>query len=192
MTYLRKKKRHDKDQIILRFKKQLRQNYRAKPGILPYVLILDNLKASFNIGKIFRSADAFGAREIHLIGTTYFDPGPAKGSLKWIPSFFHEDFASCHQMLSEQGYTFFTLEPESEQCLHGSRLPAQSAFILGHEEFGISFARSAYPDIQALKIEQYGKVQSLNVSIAATIVMYEYSRQHQPLLSAAAAGGQPK
>ncbi|HFQ90627.1 MAG TPA: hypothetical protein ENK27_11190, partial [Desulfobulbus sp.] len=39
----------------------------ARPGIHSCILVLDGLKPDFNIGKIFRSADAFGAREIHLV-----------------------------------------------------------------------------------------------------------------------------
>jgi tRNA G18 (ribose-2'-O)-methylase SpoU len=51
---------------------------------------------------------------------------------------------------------------------------------LGHEERGISAGIAAYPDIQSLSIPQFGKVQSLNVSIAASIVMWEYLRQNPP------------
>ncbi len=48
---------------------------------------------------------------------------------------------------------------------------------MGHEEHGISFDRTLY-EIQCLSIPQFGQTESLNVSIAASIVMYEYSRQH--------------
>ncbi|WP_462331182.1 TrmH family RNA methyltransferase [Thiohalocapsa halophila] len=47
--------------------------------------------------------------------------------------------------------------------------------MLGHEEFGLGAAALALP---ALSIAQYGPVQSLNVSVAASIAMYEYHRQH--------------
>jgi tRNA G18 (ribose-2'-O)-methylase SpoU len=56
-------------------------------------------------------------------------------------------------------------------------LPHKSAFILGHEEFGCSFVPDDYPQMQTLTIPQFGSVQSLNVSIAASVVMYEYVRQ---------------
>ena len=46
--------------------------------------------------------------------------------------------------------------------------------MLGHEEFGFSFEPQDYPELQKLTIPQFGSVQSLNVSIAASVVMYEY------------------
>ena len=49
--------------------------------------------------------------------------------------------------------------------------------MLGHEEFGFSFNRQDYPDLRSLAIPQTGSVQSLNVSVAASVVMYEYARQ---------------
>lgn len=50
--------------------------------------------------------------------------------------------------------------------------------IFGNEEFGLSFRGDDFHAIKSLKIPQYGRVQSLNVSIAASIVMYEYIKQH--------------
>lgn len=150
----------------------------ATPGVHDFVIVLDNLKPSFNIGKIFRSADAFGAREVHLIGIDHFEVKSAKGSFKWVPAFFHEDFAACYQNLSEKGYTMYTLEPGEETTLFQASLPSESAFIFGHEEFGISFDPGDYPDIKHLSVPQFGRVGSLNVSVAASVVMYEYLRQH--------------
>lgn len=49
---------------------------------------------------------------------------------------------------------------------------------MGHEEFGISFDRREFPAVDGLSIPQWGHVQSLNVSVAASIVLYEYVRQH--------------
>jgi tRNA G18 (ribose-2'-O)-methylase SpoU len=50
--------------------------------------------------------------------------------------------------------------------------------VIGHEEFGPSFTADRYPDITPIRIPIYGQVESLNVSVAASIVMYEYVRQH--------------
>lgn len=150
----------------------------AEPGVHDFVIVLDNLKPSFNIGKIFRSGDAFGARAIHLIGTEYFDVKSAKGSFKWLPAHFHVTFDACHKMLMAEGYTFFILEPDAPNPLHKIALPPKSAFVFGHEEHGISFDITAYRDIKSIKVPQVGRVESLNVSVAASIVMYEYLRQH--------------
>ncbi len=170
--------------IATRFEYARRRNMAsAEPGLHECILILDGLKPDFNIGKIFRSADAFGVREIHLIGVTIFDPDPAKGSVRWVPFYRHEDFASCYCALSERGYSVIVLEPGCSNQLGACEFAEKTAFVMGHEEFGISFDRHTYPDIVGLSIPQWGHVQSLNVSVAAALVTYEYVRQHGKPLS---------
>ena len=165
--------------IEARYEQARRRNLvSAKLGLHEYILVLDGLKPDFNIGKIFRTADAFGAREIHLVGVSAFNPDSAKGSVRWVTFYHHDDFPSCYQDLKEKGYTFTVLEPGCSELLGSCTLAKKSAFVMGHEEFGISFDRSEYPDIEAISIPQWGHVQSLNVSVAASIVMYEYVRQH--------------
>ncbi len=173
----REELRRERQQGLKRYEKHRRRNLLAEPGQHPFIIVLDHLKAGFNIPKIFRSAEAFGASEVHLIGIGPFDPAPAKGSFKNVPARFHDNFDDCYKALSERGYTLFTLEPECGMALAETELPEKSAFILGHEEFGISFERSNYPDIRCMHIPQFGRMESLNVSVAASIVMYEYVRR---------------
>lgn len=165
-------------QALLRYQKQRQRNVLAEPGEHDFIIVLDHLKAGFNIPKIFRSAEAMGARAMHLVGIGPFDPAAAKGSFKKVPARFHDDFESCYQELQEAGYQLFTLEPDGDESLLNMQLPQKSAFILGHEEFGISFDKSDYPEIRSISIPQFGSVESLNVSIAASIMMFEYVRQH--------------
>ncbi len=175
-----RQKRKRRQEILLRnYTKQRQRNLLARPGIHDFVLVLDHLKASFNVPKIFRSAEAFGAREIHLVNIGPFDPAPAKGAFRKVPARFHDDLAAAFNGLLEQGYTLFALTPERHsQALPAATLPKRSAFILGHEEHGFSFDLNDWPQMQTLHIPQVGEVESLNVSIAASIVMYEYLCQH--------------
>lgn len=167
-------------QMIQRYLKERQRNVLARPGAHDFVILLDHLKAGYNVAKILRSAEAFGAREVHLVGIGPFDPAPAKGALRKVPTRFHDDFAACCRELLARGYTLFVLDPAGETTLPRAELPAQSAFVFGHEEFGTSFERSDYPEIRSLAIPQFGDMQSLNVAVAASIVMYEYLRQHHP------------
>lgn len=148
----------------------------AKPGPFPYVLILDHLKVDFNIGKIIRSAEAFGAHAVEVVGTSFFDPLPAKGCLKRVPWFMSKSFQESYQRWEDQGYTFFAFDSEAQQSIHQGSFPDKSAFILGHEGFGFTFKKELYPKIKFIKIPQFGLVESLNVSVAASIVMYEFAR----------------
>lgn len=162
---------------MLRYQKQRNRNALAVPGANEFIVVLDHLKAGFNVPKIFRSAEAFGAHEVHLIGIGPFDPAPGKGSFKKVPARFYDSFAESCADLQQRGYTLFMMEPEGGTRLSEVTFPAKSAFLFGHEEIGFSFERSDYPGVQAVTIPQYGHVESLNVSVAASIVMYEYVRQ---------------
>ncbi len=165
---------------IKRFRNQSRRNILAEPGSNDFIIVLDHLKPRYNIGKIFRSADAFGANEVHLVGIDFFDPAPAMGSFKWVPARFHDQFGTCYQYLEQRGYAVFILDPSAPVFLSQVDLPRLSAFVFGHEEYGFSFDPDRYHNLTPISIAQYGKVQSLNVSVAASLTMYEYVRQHVP------------
>ncbi|OOZ37869.1 TrmH family RNA methyltransferase [Solemya velesiana gill symbiont] len=180
---LRKSKKFDRNQALRRYEKNRRRNLLAEPGEHNFAIVLDHLKAGFNVPKIFRSAGAFGAAEVHLVNIGPFDPAPAKGAFKTVPARFHETFETCYQALISDGYTLYTLEADKGEMLHQVAFPEECAFIFGHEERGLSFDPEDYPEIRKLTIPQYGQIESLNVSVAASIVMYEYIRQH---------GGEPR
>ncbi|MES9911912.1 MAG: TrmH family RNA methyltransferase [Candidatus Sedimenticola sp. 4PFRAG1] len=180
---LRKSKKYDRNQALRRYEKSRRKNLLAAPGQHSFAVVLDHLKAGFNVPKIFRSAEAFGAAELHLVNIGPFDPAPAKGAFKTVPARFHETFDSCHQALTADGYILYTLEADKGEMLNEVVFPEKCAFIFGYEERGLSFDPEDYPEIRKLTIPQYGQIESLNVSVAASIVMYEYIRQH---------GGEPR
>jgi tRNA G18 (ribose-2'-O)-methylase SpoU len=164
-------------QALERYWRQRRVNFMAKPGPYELVVVLDHLKPNFNVAKIFRSAQAFGAREVHLIDIGPFDPAPTKGALKHVPARFLDDIGESIALLQRQRYQLFALVPELGAPLYQCRLPARSAFIVGHEEFGLSFEPQVYPDITSVHFPLPGPIPSLNVSIAASLAMYEYARQ---------------
>lgn len=168
----------EKEAAKRRFRRQRNKNRLAVPGIHQCIVVLDSLKPTFNIGKIFRSAETFGCHEVHLIGTDFFDPAPAMGAFKWVPARFHQRFITCYAQLLERGYTPFIMEPALGEAVVDAELPEKSAFVFGHEEYGISFEPDLYPEVKRLSIPQYGRSQSLNVSVAASIILYEYTRRH--------------
>ena len=162
-----------------RYEKDRQRNALAQPGKHEFILVLDHLQPGFNVPKIFRTAETLGAHEIHLINVGPFDPAPAKGTFRKVPAKFYDNVADCFAQLKERGYHLFTLEAEIGSVLYEAELPKKSAFILGNEDNGISFEYSTYPEIKCLSIPNFGVTESLNVSIAASIVMYEYISQHK-------------
>jgi tRNA G18 (ribose-2'-O)-methylase SpoU len=162
----------------LEFLKQRFQAAGAKAGCHEFVLVLDCLKPDFNVGKIFRTAETFGAKEVLLSGIEWFDPGPGVGSFKKVPSRFFKNFADCKIELLKEGYTIFALAPGAGDALGRFDFPLKTAFVLGNEGIGLSFDSAATEGVTPLRIVQYGQSQSLNVSVAASIAAYEYVRQH--------------
>ena len=97
--------RLSKRQFRMAFEKQRRRNVVAKPGGHEFIIICDGLKSDFNIGKIFRSAEAFGAQAVHLVGMDCFNPYPARGTLRQVLAKFFRSFEQSYQMLCDDGYT---------------------------------------------------------------------------------------
>ncbi|RTZ71778.1 MAG: hypothetical protein DSZ00_09775, partial [Gammaproteobacteria bacterium] len=147
-----RKLRHE--QLLRSYHKQRQRNLRAKPGTHDFILVLDHLKAGFNVPKIFRSAEAFGAHEIHLVDIGPFDPAPAKGAFRKVPARFHDHFGAIHDELLERGYRLFALTTTGGRShpLPEVHLPRRSAFIFGHEELGLSFDLREWPQVQAKRV----------------------------------------
>ncbi len=167
-----------KDQVKKLEREILLNSIQSKEGIHELVLILDHLKAGFNIAKIIRTAEIFSLNCIHIIGTKEFNPFPAKGAIRRVSLKFFDKIEDSIMELQSRGYTIYTLDTHTDNFLHRSKIPKKSAFIFGNEETGPSVPSSFSKCIKKIKIKQFGKTESLNVSVAASIASYEYIRQH--------------
>lgn len=161
------------------FHKELILSRLQPPGPFPLVLVLDHMKPTFNIGKIIRTANAFGVREVHLVGIPLFHPKPCAGALKHTRTRSFDTFAQCHAELHQEGYRFLALEPTGESLLGELSLPVKTAFVVGHEDRGLSFSPQDFPNVRRMRIAQFGAVQSLNASVAASVACFEYLRQRE-------------
>lgn len=146
-------------------------------------LILANIHDSHNVSAVFRSCDAFGVPEVHLYYTrTAFPVLGRKTSAsagKWVERHRHMDAALMVGGFRERGYqliaTGFT---EKAKPLIEYDLTRPTAIIFGNEHSGVD------PELRALVpdeafIPMQGMVQSLNVSVAAAVTLYEAWRQRQ-------------
>lgn len=165
-----------KKEIFRKFLQDKWANSQAVPGPNHFIFVLDHLKASYNIGKIFRTAEIFGCREIHLVGIPFFDSYPSKGGFKRVPAFFFETFEQSVDRLSRLGYQIYLMDPKKGKALPEIKLNPKSAFVLGGEFLGLSMVPENL-NLDYLKIPQSGQIESLNVSIAGAITAYEYLRQ---------------
>lgn len=150
----------------------------------PLVVVLDNVRSQHNIGAVFRTADAFRLRKVVLCGISACPPNQeihktalgAEESVDW------EYFASTADAVSalrREGYAIYSVE----QVHDSISLPELSrkeigagpvAVVLGHEVFGVAQQVVDLSD-GCIEIPQFGTKHSLNVSVAAGIVLYSLS-----------------
>lgn len=144
------------------------------------ILILAGLQDPGNLGTILRSAEAFGAAGIlSLPGTV--SPWNAKALRASAGSAFRLPFVTVEAdeafgWLHKQGRRIWTTDVHGAQPLTTSDLTGPIALIIGNEGNGVAAEIAAYADA-SITIPCPGLVESLNAAVAASILLYEVSRQ---------------
>lgn len=145
-------------------------------------LCLDNLRSAYNVGSIFRTADAFGANQIILCGLTPTPLNPklqktALGSCQSVPWEHHcETLALLKTLKSTTPLIAFEICNQALP-LYTFQFPQSSCLIFGHEVRGVASPILKLCDA-VVYIPQLGVKESLNVASAAAIALYEYRSQH--------------
>ncbi len=151
---------------------------------LPLVVVLDNVRSLHNVGSVFRTADAFRLAGVWLCGITACPPSAeihktalgAEDSVSWT---YCDDTLQAVERLRAEGYIVLAVEQvEGSLKLDTFRLdPSRRyALVMGNEVKGVRQDVVDAAD-QALEIPQYGTKHSMNVSVTAGIVMWEFARQ---------------
>jgi len=138
---------------------------------IPLIVVLDNVRSQNNIGSVFRTSDAFRV-EIHKTALG------AEDSVKWR---YFEETLSAVEELKAEGYTVFSIEQaENSISLESIKLDKNKkyAVILGHEVHGVQQSVIDASD-GCIEIPQYGTKHSLNVSVTAGIVIWDFFKQMQ-------------
>jgi len=155
---------------------------RPNKGTTPIHLVLDNLRSSFNVGSIFRSAEALGVAHIHLCGYTATpDTGKTKksslGSEQWLPWTQWDNTLECLDKLKSEGMSLIALETSQNAIELGSiELSLPLALIFGNERYGLGnpVLKRAH---HVAKIPLSGTKNSLNVGVCAALSLYEVHRK---------------
>ena len=153
---------------------------------LPLTIILDDVRSLYNVGSVFRTSDAFRIERIILCGITATPENSlveihktalgAEESVEWIYS---PDCVSIVKELNEKGYITVAVE-QVEDSIKLDNLTVEKdcryALVLGNEVKGV---QQEVVDIcrYSLEIPQYGTKHSLNVSVSAGLVIWEFARQ---------------
>lgn len=151
------------------------------------ILILDNIRSVHNVASLFRTADGFGTSQICLSGTS---PTPidrfgrerndfkkvSLGAEKTVLWKYFETTKEAINFCKKEGYEIVALEQDSRaKKLDEFYSDKNIALVLGPEVTGMS------PEILSLcdsivEIPMFGKKESLNVSVAGAVAMYELSK----------------
>jgi 23S rRNA (guanosine2251-2'-O)-methyltransferase len=150
---------------------------------LPILLMLENIRSMHNVGSVFRTADAFLAEGIYLCGYTPRPPHrdihkTALGATETVNWFYAETALQALMELKSKGYQVVAVEQVTGSTpLQQFSLPAGKKMVLvfGNEVEGVSAEVLAICDA-SLEIPQFGMKHSLNVSVAAGMVLWELVR----------------
>lgn len=149
---------------------------------MPVMIVLENIRSAYNVGSIFRTADAFLLEGIYICGYTAYPPHKeikktALGADETVQWKHIKNSTEAIEELKAQGYKIYAVE-QAENSLQLNKLPALNekiAVIFGNEVTGIEQSTIALCD-GVIEIPQMGMKHSLNVSVAAGVVAWELVR----------------
>lgn len=168
---------------------------------LPLIVVLDDVRSLYNVGSVFRSCDAFRVEAVYLCGITATPPNAEihKTALGGEDSVDWEYFKTTEEAvekLKEKGYFVYSIEqvegstklqnlpdvhqkifrqPSEQEKQENSSLPKGYAVIFGNEVKGVKQDVVDMSD-GCLEIPQFGTKHSLNVSVTAGIVVWEFAK----------------
>ena len=150
----------------------------------PLVVVTEDVEKPGNVGAILRSADAVGADAVIAVGgTDLFNPNVIRASVGTV---FTVPVAAAAAdgaiaWLREQGVRIVTSLVDAKRVHVEADLRGPVAIVLGSESTGLSDAWRG-PDVEAVRLPMAGVADSLNVSVAAAVLLYEAWRQrHAPV-----------
>ncbi len=148
-------------------------------------VVLEDVHDAHNVSAVLRTCDAVGALDVHLVYIEEEVPRRAlarttSGSAaKWMRTTMHASIESCYAELHRQGFAVYTTAlDERSQCIYDVDLARPVALVFGNEMRGASPAAVEHAD-GTLVIPMMGMVQSLNISVACAVVLYEALRQRR-------------
>jgi tRNA (guanosine-2'-O-)-methyltransferase len=145
-------------------------------------VVLENVHDPHNVSAILRSCDGVGVLRAHAVYSIDEPPGAfatqtSASAAKWVEVERHGSLADCYRRLRQEGFSILvtSIGPDSRP-LYDWDLRQPIALVLGNEMRGVSSEARNLAD-GAIQIPMAGMVQSLNVSVACAVCLYEAFRQ---------------
>ncbi len=141
---------------------------------------IEDVYQMHNASAVIRSCEVFGIQEAHLIESKYgkrLDSKIAMGADKWVDVFRYETTKDCMALLKAKGYKIVATTPHSDDCLLDDfKIDGKIALFFGTERDGLSQEVLSEADA-FLKIPMSGFTESLNISVAAAIILQRLTNQ---------------
>lgn len=145
-------------------------------------VVLERVHKPHNMAAVVRSADAAGLFEVHIVpgeGGSHISPQTAQGAEKWVRLHRHRSVREPAAILKERGYTLLAAHlDDSAVDFREVDFTRPVAVIFGAERQGVSAETAALAD-HSIRIPMEGLVQSLNISVACALVLFEAQRQRR-------------
>jgi|SRR5216684_3228806 len=153
---------------------------------IPVVVVLDNIRSMHNVGSVFRTADAFLIEGIYLCGYTPQPPHrdihkTALGATETVDWKYFQDIRTALAQLKEEGYKIFAIEQVAQSIPlqeFATQHSGKTVVVFGNEVTGVGEEALKLCD-GSVEIPQWGMKHSLNISIAAGIVLWELARVYK-------------
>jgi tRNA (guanosine-2'-O-)-methyltransferase len=149
-----------------------------QPGL---TVIMENIHDPHNVSAVFRTCDAVGVARVELLYTLEKFPRIGRKSSssanKWVDRRKHTSVDECYAALRAEGFWILATAIGGTSCsLYDLDLTQKTAFVFGNEHRGVSPEAAEKADAQ-MHIPMLGMIESLNVSVAAAVCLYEAMRQ---------------
>jgi 23S rRNA (guanosine2251-2'-O)-methyltransferase len=150
---------------------------------MPVVVVLENIRSAYNVGSVFRTADAFLLEAIYICGYTAYPPHKEikKTALGADETVHWKHFKNINEALEElkkEGYAVYAVE-QAQNSLKLQEVnfkpDEKIAVVFGNEVTGVEQTTIGQCD-GCIEIPQLGMKHSLNVSVAAGVVLWEFVR----------------
>lgn len=147
----------------------------------PFILFLDGVEDPQNLGSIIRTAEAAGVHgviipERRAVGLTSTVARASAGAIEYVPVARVTNLTKTIEELKKQGIWFTAAEMDGNIPLHVANLTGPIGLVVGGEGRGVSRLVAEHCD-QVVRLPMWGQINSLNVSVAAGVLLYEVRRQ---------------
>ncbi len=160
-------------------------------GEKPFIIVLDGIEDPHNLGAVIRTAECAGAHGIIIpsrraAGLNFTVGKSSAGALEYVPVARVTNIAAAIDELKERGCWVYGADMDG-QCYCSTDLTGACALVIGSEGRGLGRLVREKCDV-ILSLPMRGRINSLNASVAAGVLMYEFMRQRENI-NAVTSGG---